>query len=39
MSVNEALMPGTLNDDDFEELWVVLITTKGRYELSKNKHG
>lgn len=37
MSANEALMPGTSNEDDFEELWVVLVTTKGRYELSKNQ--
>lgn len=37
MSVNEASMPGTLNEDDFEEIWIVIVTTKGRYELSKNQ--
>lgn len=37
MLANEVSMPGTLNEDDFEELWVVLVTTKGRYELSKNQ--
>ena len=37
MSVNEVSMPEMLNDNDYEELWVVIITTKGRYELSKNQ--
>lgn len=37
MSANEASMPEMLNDNDYEELWVVIITTKGRYELSKNQ--
>lgn len=37
MSANEALMPEILNDDDYEELWVVILTSKGRYYLSKNQ--
>jgi len=27
----------TLIDDDYEELWIVILNTKGRYELSKNQ--
>ncbi len=37
MSANEASMPEILNDDDYEELWVVILTSKGRYDLSKNQ--
>ncbi len=37
MSVNEVSMPEASNDNDYEELWVVILTTKGRYELSKNQ--
>lgn len=37
MSVNEALMPEMLNDDDYEEIWVVILNTKGEYRLSKNQ--
>jgi len=37
MSVNEASMPEMLNDDDYEELWIVILTSKGRYDLSKNQ--
>lgn len=37
MSANEASMPEMLNDDDYEELWVVILTSKGKYNLSKNQ--
>lgn len=37
MLANEVSMPEILNDDDYEELWVVILTTKGRYDLSKNQ--
>lgn len=30
-------MPETLNDDDHEEIWVVILSTKGEYRLSKNQ--
>lgn len=39
-SLNEELMPGmssNFNDDNYEELWVCILNTKGRYELSKNQ--
>ena len=37
MSAKEELMPGTLNDDDFEELWTVITVSKREYQLSKNQ--
>lgn len=37
MSVKEELTPGMLSDDDYEEVWVVILSTKGRYELTKNQ--
>jgi len=33
----EELTPGTSNEDDYEEIWVVILNTKGRYELTKNQ--
>lgn len=37
MTSNEESTHETLNDDDVEEEWIVVITTKGRYSLSKNQ--
>lgn len=42
MSANEASMPETLNnstlsEDDYEEIWIVIMNTRGEYELSKNQ--
>lgn len=42
MSANKASMPEELNngvfsDDDYEEIWVVILNTKGEYKLSKNQ--
>lgn len=37
MSVNEELMQEIYSDDKYEELWIVVMNTKGRYELSKNQ--
>ena len=42
MSANEASMPGMLNngsfnEDDYEEVWVVILNTKGKYKLSKKQ--
>jgi len=37
MSAKEELTPGTLNDDDFEELWTVITVSKREYQLSKNQ--
>lgn len=42
VSANEALMRETLsnqtiNEDDYEEVWVVVLNTKGKYRLSKNQ--
>lgn len=37
MLVKEELMPGTLNDDAYEEVWVVVLNTKGIYKLSKRQ--
>jgi len=41
MSANEASMPEMLNNgsfnDDYEEVWVVILNTKGEYRLSKNQ--
>ena len=37
MSVNEELMQDQFNDDAYEELWICILNTKGRYELSKNQ--
>lgn len=38
MTLNEALMPGTLPDDDkYDEEWKVVLNTGGEYVLSKNQ--
>lgn len=42
MSAREALMQETLNnsafsEDDYEEIWIVIMNTRGEYELSKNQ--
>lgn len=37
MSANGVSMPEMLNDDDYEEIWVVILNTKGEYKLSKNQ--
>ena len=42
MSVKEASTQDTLNnsafnEDDYEEIWIVILNTKGEYRLSKNQ--
>lgn len=38
ISAKEELTPGTSNsDDNYEEIWVVVLNTKGIYKLSKNQ--
>lgn len=37
MSVKRELTPEVLNDDNYEEIWVVVLNTKGTYKLSKNQ--
>jgi len=39
VSAREALTLGASNDqeDNYEEVWIVILNTKGRYELSKNQ--
>ncbi len=37
MSAKGGLMPVESNEDDYEEVWVVILSTKGRHELTKNQ--
>jgi hypothetical protein len=37
MAINEELMQETLDDDIFDEEWIVKINTGGEYPLSKNQ--
>ena len=37
VSTHETLNNSAFNDDDYEEIWVVIMSTKGEYELSKNQ--
>lgn len=37
MISNEESMQDTLNENDYEEVWIVVMNTRGRYKLSKDQ--